>query len=297
MSWRTGSSEHPQITQITQKTVGRGQKAGKSKGRRAKGRISVVMNYFSFRSAAERYARGRLYFHPLIVSRIRKFLSLKRPVSDALDVGCGTGLSTVALKEIARHVIGVDASAEMLALAPRGNGLTFLAARAENLPFREAEFDLISVAQVIHWVERDGFLREANRILHPGGWLVVYDDYFSPGEAEDSELGQWYKTEYLERYPAPPRAEITFTAENTEPFGFRLMRDECHQHRIALSLTALTDYLVTQSNVIAVVEGGKETIEETRARLMKGLAPLFRDAREKNFLFNAPIWYLVSNKQ
>ena len=91
------------------------------------------MNYFNYKSAAERYTRGRLYFHPLIVGRTKRFLSITEPLSSALDVGCGTGLSTIALKEIARSVIGVDASAEMVALAPKDNGVRFLVASAENL--------------------------------------------------------------------------------------------------------------------------------------------------------------------
>ena len=69
------------------------------------------MNYFDPKSAAERYAKGRPHFHTQVISRIKAYLSLAEPVSRAIDVGCGTGLSTIALKEIARHIVGVDSSA------------------------------------------------------------------------------------------------------------------------------------------------------------------------------------------
>lgn len=251
------------------------------------------MNYFNSRSAAERYARGRLYFHPLVVARIKKFLSITEPLSSTLDVGCGTGLSTIALKEIARRVTGVDASAGMVALAPKENGVRFLVARAENLPFGEGEFDLITLSQVFHWLDRDKFLMEAKRVLRPSGWLIVYDDYFSVGQmTENPGFQKWYGGKYLMRYPPPPRAEIKFTAENTERYGFRLLGEEWHKHTVSFSLERLVDYLVTQSNVIAVVEGGKEGIEEASVRLMEGIRPMFRDATEREVLFSAPIWYM-----
>ena len=251
------------------------------------------MNYFNPKSAAERYAKGRLYFHPMIVERIKKFLSITEPLSSALDIGCGTGLSTIALKDIARRVTGVDASAEMVTLAAKENGVRFLVARAENLPFGESEFDLTTLSQVFHWLDRDKFLVEAKRVLRSSGWLVAYDDYFSVTQmVENPEFQKWYREKYLVRYPPPPRAEIKFTTENTERYGFHLLGEEWHKHNVGFSLERLVDYLVTQSNVIAVVEGRKEEIEEARMWLIEGLRPIFRNAKEKEFLFNAPIWYL-----
>jgi SAM-dependent methyltransferase len=251
------------------------------------------MNYFNPRPAAERYARGRLYFHPLIVERVKKFLSLTEPLFSALDVGCGTGLSSHALREIALSVTGADASAEMVALAPGGNGVRFVVARAEELPFGEGEFDLVTLSQVFHWLEREKFLAEAKRVLRPDGWLVVYDDYFSAGQmAEDPEFQTWYREKYLVRYPPPPRAEMTFTTEKTERHGLRLLGEEWHGHTVSLSPERLVDYLVTQSNVLAAVEGGGGEIGEAQAWLTEGIRPVFKNADEKGFLFNAPIWYL-----
>jgi SAM-dependent methyltransferase len=251
------------------------------------------MNYFNPRSAAERYVRGRIYFHPLIVARVKKFLSITEPLPSALDVGCGTGLSSHALRAIALGVTGVDASAEMVALAPKEDGIRFVVARAEELPFGEGKFDLVTLSQVFHWLEREKFLAEAKRVLRPGGWLVVYDDYFAAGQmAENPEFQTWYREKYLVRYPPPPRAEMTFAAENTERHGFRLLGEEWHKHTVSLSLERLVDYLVTQSNVIAAVEGGREEIGEARAWLTEGIRPVFKNADEKGFLFNAPIWYL-----
>lgn len=54
-----------------------------------------------------------------------------RPVGQALDVGCGTGQSTMAIRAIAHHVVGVDPSESMLAACgPRPN-LQFSAFRVD----------------------------------------------------------------------------------------------------------------------------------------------------------------------
>lgn len=251
-----------------------------------------TMNYFDSQSAAERYIKGRPYFHPLIIRRIKEVLSITEPLSSALDVGCGTGLSTLALKEVSRSAIGVDASAEMIALAPEADGVEYFVARAEKLPFDEGTFDLITLSQVFHWLERDKFLAEAHRVLRPSAWLVAYDNYFLGQMVGNAEFYKWYREEYLKKYPAPPRAKITFTAENTSPFGFDILKEEWHENVIIFSLEGLVDYLVTQSNIIAAVEGGNESIGETRAWLMDSLRPMFSNTLHESFLLNAPIWYL-----
>jgi predicted TPR repeat methyltransferase len=80
------------------------------------------VNFFAHESAAGRYVNGRRYFHPAIIRRIKERLSLTGPFERALDVGCRTGLSTIALKEIASRVTGVDSSAARIALAPEKPG-------------------------------------------------------------------------------------------------------------------------------------------------------------------------------
>jgi SAM-dependent methyltransferase len=249
------------------------------------------MNYFSPRSAAERYARGRPYFHPVIVGRIKDSLSITERLSSALDVGCGTGLSAIALKDLAQSVTGVDASAEMIALAPKEQGVTYFVAPAENLPFDEKEFDLITLSQVFHWLDRRRFLTEAYRVLRPGGWLIAYDNYFTGQTAGRADRQSWYE-EYLERYPMPPRASVTFTPENTNPHGFSLLKEEFYQNTIGFSLEGLVEFLITQTNVIAAVEGGGEKIEDVCSWLRGRLKSVFGDAREREFMFNAPIWCL-----
>ncbi len=210
----------------------------------------------------------------------------------ALDVGCGTGLSTTALKEIAEQIVGVDASQAMIARAPKDSSIQYCVAAAEELPFSECEFDLMTLSSAFHWLDRGKFCAEAHRVLRPEGWLIVYDNYFSAQMKENADFQAWHRDVCLAKYPSPTRASVLFTSENSERQGFRLIHQEYYENIISFSVEELVDYLMTQSNVIARVEGGTEDIGEVRLWLMKNIRPLFRGLEEARFLFIGPIWYL-----
>lgn len=250
------------------------------------------MNFFSSKSAAARYIEGRPYFHPIVIERIKNFLSLDEPLPRALDVGCGTGLSTIALKEIAREIVGVDASAEMIALADRDPHIEYFVSSAEQLPFRDAEFELITLSQAFHWLDREKFLKEADRVLRARGWLIVYDNYISGQMEENPEFQPWYREGYLKKYPPPPRTWPAFTAEDSENEDFHLLGKEQYQNNRNFSVEGLADYLVTQSNVIAAVECGSEEIGQVRRWLTENIQRLFGELKEGSFIFGGPIWYL-----
>ena len=250
------------------------------------------MNYFAPQSAAERYAKGRPYFHPHVVNHIKDYLSLVEPVTRALDVGCGTGLSTISLKAIARHIIGIDNSAEMIALAPLDSQIEYFVASAEHIPANANDFDLITLSSVFHWIDRSAFFVEARRVLRPHGWLIVYDNYFSARMEENRAFQSWARERYFTRYPSPPRAPVSFGTEDTQKDGFQLIGHEDYQNVVKFSVETLVDYLVTQSNIIVAVEGGTENIGEVRQWLTESVIPFFEGRAEATFLFRGPIWYL-----
>ena len=250
------------------------------------------MNYFAPRTAAERYAKGRPFFHPPLVARIAELISPAGPFARALDVGCGTGLSTLALKRLAKEIVGVDASAEMLAHAPKDAGPVFCLASAERLPFGEGAFDLLTACQSFHWLDRKGFLAEARRVVRGGGWLVVYDNYFTARMEAGGAFGEWHRGTYLQRFPAPPRGALSFTSEEAAAEGFELRAEERFENSYGFTKDELVDFLMTHSNVIAAVEGGGDDLWEVRGWLGGGVAPFFEGAGRMQFIFDAPIWCL-----
>jgi SAM-dependent methyltransferase len=250
------------------------------------------MNYFAPKTAAERYSKGRPYFHPRVIGRVKEFLSLDELLPRGLDVCCGTGHSSVALKEIAARVVGADASTEMLAFAPKDAGITFLMAEAEKLPFGEDAFDILSVCQALHWLDKRRFLAEVRRVLPAGGWLVVYDNYMAGRMAENDDFRPWFKDSYVERFPAPPRDWVLFDADEAESEGFHLRLEERFENAIAFSPERLVDFLTTHSNIIAAVEGGGREIGEVWKWIAEGVKPFFGEMEEAHFLFDAAFWCL-----
>ncbi len=249
------------------------------------------MNYFEERAAAKRYAVGRPYFHPLVIGKIRSFLGLRGPIPRALDVACGTGQSTVALKEVAIEVVGMDSSKEMLARAARDDRVRYTKAPAEDLPFVKESFDLVTAALAFHWFDRARFLAEARRVLRPSGWLVIYDNRFSGRMRENPEYERWYKEAYLHRYPSPSRNSEPLSRGEARKHGFEFVERERYTNEVSFSVEELASYLTTQTNVIATVEKGTEDEETVRRWLTSVQAPLFRGS-QGTFLFEGSIDYL-----
>ena len=160
-----------------------------------------------------------------MIKKIKDFLQLRGPVPRTLDVACGTGQSTVALKEIASQVVGTDTYREMLARAPREARVRYVEAPAEDLPFEDGVVRLVTVALALHWFYRLRFHAEARRVLDSSGWLVVYDNRFL-GEMKENpehERGGIEKTT-SHATPARPAIKSFLRRTSAESTGFDLSR-------------------------------------------------------------------------
>lgn len=252
-----------------------------------------VVNYFDSRTAAELYARGRPYFHEVVMGLIRDRLGLAEPLPAALDVGCGTGLSTRVLRQIANRVVGVDVSAEMVAQAEAQEGVEYRVGPAEAMPVPDAAFDLATVSSAFHWLDRPRFFAEARRVLKPGGHLVIYENGFQGVMQEEPDFRRWVEQVHLAHYPSPPRL-ARFDPKDGLPGGFSLVDGLPYENAVAMTLPRLVDYLLTQSNAIAVMESGRETPEQARAFLASGLAPFFGPdaAGTRRLLYRGVVWIL-----
>lgn len=89
-----------------------------------------------------------------------------------LDIGCGEGSLTEKIAAAGAMVVGVDASAEMVAAAS-ARGLDARLIDAERLPF-EREFEAVFSNAALHWVrDHDAMLAGVHRALKPGGRFVA----------------------------------------------------------------------------------------------------------------------------
>lgn len=253
----------------------------------------IYPNHFVHGRAAQRYTASRPYFHPQVIERMRVVLGLRAKVESALDVGCGTGQSTRALQAIAERVVGVDPSRAMLDEVPAEWGLTVLEGRGEALPIADASVDLVTAGLAFHWMKRAQFLPEARRVLRPGGHLVIYNNGISGRMLDRPEFARWNAVRVLKSVPIPPRYRYPLKDAQAERHGLAFLARETYENTVELGREELAEYLLTQSNVIAELEGGAHGVDELRARVSAELEPLFPVPRI-SILFGGSIWYLVA---
>ncbi len=164
--------------------------------------------------------------------------ALERPIRGlrVLNLGCGTGGFNVAAEAAGALVSGVDVDPEAVAIArARTSSARIIRAAAESLPFRDASFDLVHcVSTLEHVADSTRALREAARVLRPGGALYLhtpsrwscfeshYKLFWVPG------LPKWLGRAYLFARGRPPgfleTLSLTTTSECRHVLGQAGMR-------------------------------------------------------------------------
>jgi ubiquinone/menaquinone biosynthesis C-methylase UbiE len=140
---------------------------------------TLVENQFG--SRAEAYLKSAVHSQSDDLSALVEVMR-GRKAARVLDLGCGGGHATFNLAPLAREITAYDLSQEMLevvANAARERGLSNVKTRqgaVEALPFEDASFDaVVSRFSAHHWTSLDAALSEAERVLKPGGYLVMVD--------------------------------------------------------------------------------------------------------------------------
>lgn len=126
-----------------------------------------------------------VYLTPDVIEQRNKIMALLavRQGENALDIGCGPGLTTLALAEAtgaSGKVIGVDIAEPMLSLARKRcahhANVSFTTADVTALPYDDGSFDIALATQVYEYVEQvDLALRELARVVKPGGRVLIVD--------------------------------------------------------------------------------------------------------------------------
>lgn len=124
-------------------------------------------------------------------------LAEPRPADVVLDIATGGGHTALALAPRVDRVVATDLTPAMLAAAERfirGQGMTnvsFELADAENLPFADATFDVVTTRIAPHHFASVGrYVLEVARVLREGGIFVLEDTIAPDDPAVDSLLNE-----------------------------------------------------------------------------------------------------------
>lgn len=138
------------------------------------------INADRFMGFADTYEAARPALPPFAVESVLRYLDTRPQL--VVDLGCGTGLSTLAWQGEAARVVGVDPSRDMLAVAMQKEkaGFEFIQAFSDAVPLKDHDADVVICSQSFHWMEPVATLREIARLLRPGGVFAAVDCDWPP---------------------------------------------------------------------------------------------------------------------
>lgn len=120
-------------------------------------------------------ARTYATFRPAYPEALYQFLFTHlNGNSAAWDCATGNGQVAHRLAHEFKSVYATDISQAQLDNALKGENIFYSIARAEKTGFDNEQFDLITVAQALHWFDLSSFYDEVRRTLKRGGLLAVW---------------------------------------------------------------------------------------------------------------------------
>lgn len=127
-----------------------------------------------FSAQAATYASFRPTYPEALITYLSSLCS-----EHACAWDCGTGNGQLA-EQLTLHFTAVkatDSSAQQLAHSRAHPRIEYLQAVAEEPVFQDAQFDLITVAQAVHWFDQERFFAEVRRTLKPAGVIALIGYY------------------------------------------------------------------------------------------------------------------------
>jgi ubiquinone/menaquinone biosynthesis C-methylase UbiE len=203
------------------------------------------------------------------------------PAASALDLGCGAGHAAYRLAPLVNRVVAYDLSADMLkvvAAEAERRGFSNIATQqgpAEELAFGDESFDaVVTRHSAHHWHDFAAGLREARRVLKPGG-LAVFMDAVTPGQPL---LDTWLHALELLRDPSHVynRSVPEWQAAVTEA-GFR--PGHLASYKLRLDFAAWVGRMKTPETHIAA-------IRSLQSRAAKEVADYFRFEADGSFILD-----------
>ena len=163
-----------------------------------------------FARAADSYEAGRPSYPTDALARIADLIEAQRG-PDVIELGAGTGKFTRWLASCGSRVLAVEPVAafreKLAVVAAAHRAVRVVDGTAEAIPAPDGSADAVIAAQAFHWFRGAEALAEIDRVLRPGGalvllwntkdesvdWIARLDELMEPfrGDAPDQSKGAW----------------------------------------------------------------------------------------------------------
>lgn len=195
---------------------------------------------------SQRYQQARPTYPQSLLQSLLQYVPEREL---AWDCGAGSGQLTHMLAPYFDQVVGTDISQTQLSHAEYYDNVSYQLQPAENTTFPDHCFDLITVAQAIHWFDFEAFYAEVRRTIKPSGILAVVG--YGLIHVDDLEINAKIQHLYHQTLNGFWDAERHYVDERyqTIPFPFDEIEMPAFQIEAQWTLAQLLQYLKTWSAV------------------------------------------------
>ncbi|MBO9617703.1 MAG: class I SAM-dependent methyltransferase [Niabella sp.] len=232
----------------------------------------------NFSTQSDQYAKYRPGYPAAFFDYINSIVPAKK---NAWDCGTGNGQIAYELAKTFEHVFATDISQSQIDHALLADTISYSVQPAEKTDFSNQLFDLIIVAQAIHWFDFEQFYAEVRRTATKDALLCVtgYGN-IKISEEIDPIIADFY-TNVVGTYWDKERKYID-ESYTTIPFPFEELQTPQFENRQHWMLEHLIGYLNTWSAVKHFIrQNGYNPVEKLHAELKQ----LWNDGAKKEVRF------------
>ncbi len=230
-----------------------------------------------FNEKSELYAKVR----PQYPQELFDFLvSLCDKKKSAWDVACGSGQAAVDLAMYFAEVHATDVSEQQIANAIPNPRVRYSVQTAEKTNFPKNTFDLVCVAQALHWFDHEAFWTEVKKVLKPNGIFAAWGySWFSINPEADKA----FKENFLD--PIQPywaeQNQLLWNDYRDVPFPFDCVETPNIEMTVEWDFEQLFAYIQTWS---AARERKREKGDEFLVRTRESMLPAWGNPQEKKVI-------------
>lgn len=166
----------------------------------------------------------------------------------AWDCATGNGQAATYLAGHFKHVYATDLSESQISNAKAANNVTYFVSPVENTPFDENIFDLVTVAQALHWFDFDKYFNEVKKVAKPGSVFAAWGyGLFRSSKEIDKVVDHFYHDVVCDFWD-PERDYIDKQYSNID-FPFSLIECPTMEIKLHWSIDHLKGFLKSWSSV------------------------------------------------
>jgi ubiquinone/menaquinone biosynthesis C-methylase UbiE len=236
----------------------------------------MIKDLFSTQSA--QYAAFRPTYPPALYEYLMDRVPLKER---AWDCATGNGQVAYQLVHYFQQVEATDISQSQLNHAQLSPNIRYHLAPAHQGPFPDSHFDLITVAQALHWFATPEFFQEVKRVGRNGGLLAVWGYNQPVITPEVDQILYYFYTQVVGPYWDADRRHVDKHYQSID-FPFDKMETAEFAMPFHWNLAQLEGYISTWSSVLRYI---KEKEENPLPALKEKLSNCWKEDENKKVVF------------